>query len=640
MKKSIIIFSLLSLVIAMTACSIVVETELEQDQAGEVTPPAQDVKLVPMTFTATCSPDDEDDEDTKAILSGLNIEWKAGDKVAVFDNKNPSFIHEFEATTDGPVTTLRGTVTENSNKFCAVYPYSAAVSCEFPAEDFVGSIVVNLPNEQRPVENSFDPSAAVIVAYAGGSTNDLNFKIPFTVVKFSVGYDDVYSVSLSSDSDMSGGMRTRFETGTFNMRVGGTGTKYQSVTVKNADNTPLTKDATYYAILRYGTHTTFRATLGNTSSAYSYKEKSSIKFDKAKVYNLGGFAGMPFTTNRYKGYMDGLDVTIAGETYNVSDDGDATLFSDEGVFTSSTTGVVFVESGASITNTSEVTITGDVVLASNDPSSPATYTGTSGKSLVLKSGSLVMDNLVVNLDAITTQFMSKKDNDGDFTSLTLWQCDFKNVRKIMYAPNSAYLNNGIQTIKVNGCRFAVSAATQLMTINSGATTLAGYGLFSFTNNVVYSNTGSALQVPVFLTTTTSVSESNAQQDLVMNNNLFYNVAASTGLFRTYYVKSANINNNILWAKEGTSSDIYLFRLNLTTASASKVFEGASSYNYCYGALSGKVWSMADPKYIGPLSEVENLTESGTDPIASFNPSTGEFELIPAYASYGPQLQPN
>ena len=104
MKKSIIILSLLSLVIAMTACSVVVETELEQDQAGEVTPPAQDVKLVPMTFTATCSPDG-DGEDTKTILSGLNIEWKAGDKVAVFDNENPSIIHEFEAITDGPVTT-------------------------------------------------------------------------------------------------------------------------------------------------------------------------------------------------------------------------------------------------------------------------------------------------------------------------------------------------------------------------------------------------------------------------------------------------------------------------------------------------------------------------------------------------------
>lgn len=639
MKKSIIIFSLLSLVIAMTACSIVGETELEQDKAGEVTPPAQDVKLVPMTFTATCSPDDEDDEDTKTILSGLNIEWKARDKVAVFDNKNPSIIHEFEATTDGPVTTLSGTVTENSNKFCAVYPYSAAVSCEFPAEDFVGSIVVNLPNEQRPVENSFDPSAAVIVAYAGGSTNDLNFKIPFTVVKFSVDYDDVYSVSLSSDIDMSGGMRTRFETGTFNMRVGGTGTKYQSVTVKNADNTPLTKDATYYAILRYGTHTTFRATLGNTSSAYSYKEKSSIKFDKAKVYNLGGFTGMTFTTNRYKGYMDGLDVTIAGETYNVSDDGDATLFSGGGIFTSSTTGVVFVESGASITNTSETTITGNVVIASNNPSSPATYTGTLNKSILLKSGSLVMDNMVVNLDALSSgQFMTKKDNDGNFTALTLYQCDFKNVKRYVFAPNSEYLNNGIETIKINGCRFAVSAATQLFTINSGATTLAGYDLFSFTNNVVYSNTDAALQIPVFLTTTTKASESNSQQRLVMDNNLFYNVAASTGLFRTYYVKSAYIRNNILWAKEGTSSDIYLFRLNKKTSEASKVFDGESSYNYCYGNLSG-TWSMAPSGYNGPLSEVVNLT-SGTDPVSSFNISTGEFELIPAYASYGPQLQPN
>ena len=250
-----------------------------------------------------------------------------------------------------------------------------------------------------------------------------------------------------------------------------------------------------------------------------------------------------------------------------------------------------------------------------------------------------MDNLVVDLSAIASgQFMTKKDNVGNFTSLIIQQCDFKNIQKYLFAPNSSYLTYGVETIKVDGCRFAVSAATQLFTINSGATTLAGYDLFSFTNNVVYSNTDAALQIPVFLTTTTKASESNSQQRLVMDNNLFYNVAASTGLFRTYYVKSAYIRNNILWAKEGTSSDIYLFRLNIKTSEASKVFDGESSYNYCYGNLSG-TWSMAPSGYNGPLSEVVNLT-SGTDPVSSFNTSTGEFVLIPAYASYGPQLQPN
>lgn len=638
MKKSIIIFSLLSLVIAMTACSIVVETELEQDQAGEVTPPAQDVKLVPMTFTATCSPDDEDDEDTKTILSGLNIEWKAGDKVAVFDNENPSIIHEFEATADGPVTTLTGTVTDGSSKFLAVYPYSAALSAEFPTEgDRVGNAMVSIPTVQRPVVGSFDPAAAVVVAYAEGSTNELSFRIPFTVVKFSVDYDDVYSVSLSSDIDMSGGFRASFKSKS-EMLVGSTGTRYQSVTVKNADNTPFTKGAVYYAILRYGTHTTFRATLGNTSLAYAYKEKSSVSFDRKKVYNLGEFSGMTFTTNRYKGYMDGLNVTIAGETYNVSDDGDATLFSDGGIFTSSTTGVVFVESGASITNTSETTITGNVVIASNNPSSPATYTGTLNKSILLKSGSLVMDNMVVNLDALSSgQFMTKKDNDGNFTALTLYQCDFKHVKRYVFAPNSSYLNKGIETVTINGCRFATDAAVQLFAINSSATTLAGYGLFTFTNNVVYSTTGEPLQTYVFSTSAAGVAENTAKQDLVMDNNLFYNVAASSGIFRTYYVNSAYIRNNVLWAKDGSySSNIKMFGLNLETANASSVFTGASSDNYCYGDLGEKEWSIADTKYRGPLT---NVTTLATNPISSFNLSTGEFVLEGAYSTYGPQLQP-
>ena len=192
-------------------------------------------------------------------------------------------------------------------------------------------------------------------------------------------------------------------------------------------------------------------------------------------------------------------------------------------------------------------------------------------------------------------------------------------------------------------------AVQLFAINEGATTLAGYGLFTFTNNVVYSTSGEPLQTYVFNTSATGVSEATAKQDLVMDNNLFYNVAAGNGIFRTYYVKSAYIRNNVLWAKDSEkngdyNSNIKLFGLNLKTVDASSVFTGSSSANYCFGALGKNSdgskdlsWSISDAAYRGPLT---NVTKLDINPIASFNTSTGEFELIPAYASYGPQLQPN
>ena len=202
-----------------------------------------------------------------------------------------------------------------------------------------------------------------------------------------------------------------------------------------------------------------------------------------------------------------------------------------------------------------------------------------------------------------------------------------------------YLNNGIEDILINGCRFGTTANVQLFSIGSGATTLAGYKTFTFTNNVLYSTGAAQTTTYVFYTTASGIAESTCVQDLIMDNNLFYNVPNGNGLFRTYYLKSAYIRNNVLWAQDGSyGSNSKMFKTNLAVASAAGgAFEGASSDNYCYGSLGEKSWTISDADCRGPLT---NVTTLDANPIASFNTSTGEFELIPAYASYGPQLQPN
>ena len=645
MKKSIILFSVLSLVLAIAACAKIVETEMEEVEV-DTTAPAKEITLVPMTFTASYSYDGvDDDETTKTFLDGLSIKWKAGDRIAIFDNVDPSIPHEFTATSDGATTSFSGSVAAGAVKFFAVYPYTAAIDCDAAdSGDYVGQMNVNIPSVQTPVEGSFDPAAAVLAAYSNDVDKTFHFKVPFALAKFTVDYDNVYSVSFSSGKNMTGSLHINLkDNGSIGTGDGTTGDKSKTLTIRNADNSPLTQGATYYAVMRYRTdgnsYTDFTATVGNTDCGYASKTASAaVPMARATVNNLGAFSGMSFTTSRYTGYQDGLDITIAGNIYNKANDGDARLLADAGVFTSSMAGVIFVSANASITNTSEATVSSDVVITSNDLAYPATYTTTSGKSIVLKSGSLVMDNMIVDMDAMASgQFMTKKDNDGNFTALTLQQCDFKHVKRYVYTPNSSYLNNGIETVTINGCRFATDAAVQLFAINSSATTLAGYGLFTFTNNVVYSTTGEPLQTYVFSTSATGVVENTAKQDLVMDNNLFYNVAASSGIFRTYYVNSVYIRNNVLWAKDGTyGSNIKLFGLNLETADASSVFTGTSSNNYCYGDLGGKAWAISDAKYRGPLT---NVTTLDTNPISSFNISTGEFELTGAYSTYGPQLQP-
>ncbi|MBQ2200457.1 MAG: hypothetical protein II415_09190, partial [Bacteroidaceae bacterium] len=100
------------------------------------------------------------------------------------------------------------------------------------------------------------------------------------------------------------------------------------------------------------------------------------------------------------------------------------------------------------------------------------------------------------------------------------------------------------SIKMNGNRIATTANVQLFSIGSGATTLAGYKDFTFTNNVLYASDAQN-GTYVFYTTASGIAEDTCNQEVVMDNNLFYNMPNGNGLFRTHYLKSIYIRNNIL-----------------------------------------------------------------------------------------------
>lgn len=637
MKTRLYLLAVLSVCFAVVSCN---KTELDNSE----TLPATSVKLVPMTFSATKT-DDGVDDDTRVVLDGLSFVWEVGDEIAIYDDIDPSTPHPFTASVAGTTTSFNGLVSEGATKFFAVYPSSAAVDCDMTpfseqSYSYWGKMNVAIPSEQKAIAGTFDPDAAVLVASTDSEEGALRFRIPFTLGKFTVDYDDINSVSFSSEKNMTGSLNVKMRD---NGNIGtgdGSGDKFKELTLKTADGTPFVKGTTYYAVMRYRTgnnaYTDFTATLANTSAGYASKTASSgVEMERGKVHSLGNFSGLSFKTSRYRSYQDGAEITIADKVYKKSVNGDASLLSDGGIFKTEITGVVFVDASASVSNTSEVKITGDVVLTSDDPEHPGTYTCVSGKSFLLESGSLVMDNLTVNMTAITSgQFLTKKDNTGNFSSLTLNQCDFKAISRYIFTPNSSYLTYGIESIKINGCNFGADAAVQLFAVNSSATTLAGYKDFTFTNNVFYSTTGEAQQSYIFSTSAANIAESTCHQEVIIDNNLFYNIAASSGIFRTHYLKSIYIRNNILWAVNGTyNSNIKMFKANLKTADASVVFEGGSSDNYCYGDLGGKSWTISDSDCRGPLTNVTTIT---TDPIQSFDAATGAFVIINDYKSYGPQ----
>jgi len=614
---------------AFTACQNI-ETEVPSEKENG---------KVPMTFVASLDMDESDSkvavDEVDTANKKLKFAWKAGDEIAIYDNLS-STPNLFTATADGTTVAFSGSVTDGATKFVAIYPYSAAES----ADAETGACVASFPREQTAVAGSFDPEALVATAYAEATDVDLRFRLLGALLSFKVDFDDVVYVEFSGSRPMTGQL-------SFNSTASGpssvsTGTpNYKDVSIKNADGSPLTKGETYYVCVRHtgsNSQEGFTAKLITADAKVASRTGSNpLQIARKTLYPLGLFSSSNVTLayDRCAVYNAGFDVTIAGKTYNKATDGEATLLSDGGVFKTGMSGLIFLEASANVTNTSEATITSDVVITSNDPDHPATYKGTNGKSILVKSGSLVLDNLIIDMSAMTSgQFLAKKDSDGDFTSLTVEKCDIRNVARPFYAPNSSYLTNGINSIRMNGNRIATTANVQLFSIGSGATTLAGYKDFTFTNNVLYAPAAQN-GTYVFYTTASGIVESTCNQEVIMDNNLFYNMPNANGLFRTHYLKSIYIRNNILWAEDGSyGSNAKMFKANLAVASAAAEFAGASSDNYCYGNLGTKKWTISDSACRGPLTEVTTLDST---PIESFNTSTGEFTLVSAYADYGPQL---
>ncbi len=625
---------------AFISCQTI-ETE---DPAGE------DFQKVEMTFNASFESGEGLDAGTKVAVGStytqeeqtlLKLTWKAGDKIAVFDDKS-SAPNVFVANSDGEKVSFSGTVTAGASQFIAIYPYSAAKSVDVAT----GACEIDFPQNQHAVAGSFDPEALVTVGSATAENPSIRFRLIGSLLSFSVDFDDVVFVEFSGSRPMSGDV-------TFTNAVEATGPtsvatgtpNYKSVTLSNADGSPLTKGETYYVSVR---HTGSNSQEGFTAKLITADAKvasrvadNPLQIVRKNLHPLGKFSSgnVTFAYDRCAVYNAGFDVTIAGKTYNKAKDGEATLLKDGEVFkTSSMSGLIFLDASATVTNTSEAKITSDVVLASNDLAHPATYAGTLSKSFVLESGTLVFDNLIIDMAAMTSgQFMTKKDNNGSFGSLTVSQCDIRNVKRPFFAPNSSSLEYGITSVTMNGNRIGTGANVQLFTINSGATTLKGYKDFTFTNNVLYSSTGDALQTYVFATSAAGIDAASCQQVVVMDNNLFYNIAASSGIFRTHTLKSISIKNNVLWAKDGSyGSNIKMFKANIGTEEKPAEFEGSSSDNYCFGDLGEKTWTISDQVCRGPLTDVTILDST---PIASFNAATGEFELVSAYKAFGPQIQP-
>ena len=173
--------------------------------------------FVAKTFTARIS------ELTRASFTGSKVNWEETDKIAVYDGscKNEFSVQSIESG----LATFKGYVTEGSEEFYAVFPYSAA-SETLPSAD--GEISFTVPSEQIIGESTSDVDAIVSVAKAD-QVGHFQFRNAVSLVKLHIP-DGVTSVEFTANGEekLSGNC-------TVSIGEAAKGAQGESVVLKQAD---------------------------------------------------------------------------------------------------------------------------------------------------------------------------------------------------------------------------------------------------------------------------------------------------------------------------------------------------------------------------------------------------------------------
>ena len=200
---------------------------------------SQEVSSSPLVLTAQ----QEGGEATRTSLSGTEVHWSAGDKVAAFVS---NVAHTSTATDIVSAKSARFTFSDLAADAVvqyAVYPAAAA-------ERLVGEsvVTVTVPTEQTAVAGSFAEGSAVAIAKGGSST--LGFKNVCGFLAFTINADGVQSVHIYANEKMTGTAEVNWNDGDPTVSAFGT-FAYTGVKLTGA----FTKGATYYAAVFPGSYT-------------------------------------------------------------------------------------------------------------------------------------------------------------------------------------------------------------------------------------------------------------------------------------------------------------------------------------------------------------------------------------------------
>ena len=308
MKKYILPLMSIAMLMAMASCSS------SDDEVAEI---KEESKLVPMTFTAT---QESNAETRSALITGTSVIWKTGDMISVFDGTGAGCNHQFSLTGDASLGKFSGIASSEATSFTAVYPYTEGAQLESD-----GSVSgITLPAEQTAYKDSFDPKAALMMAYTEDKSQ-LNFKNVVSLVKVTTDFD-CKSIVLTAKENIAGTGKLTYNSDAPSITF--TSNESQTVTLKPALEYGAIAAGTYYIAICPQTLTGFSISFINSTDTKVYTRTSTKNniFNRREIKNLGTFSesGTSWTSTMESNgkvnasqQVDMVEFTIGDKKYRV-----------------------------------------------------------------------------------------------------------------------------------------------------------------------------------------------------------------------------------------------------------------------------------------------------------------------------------
>lgn len=214
------------------------------------------------------------DASTKTVLEGLVPMWTAEDTISIFDGINNKFSNAL--TERSSTAEFHGTLNGMEKTFLAASPYNGDLLFMLENKGVYGLLI---PYEQVAVENSYDPSAMVSVAYTDNS--ELKFKNMCSLVKFKIISEGVKSVKLIANNGESLSGQFNVEYSADPKITPSQGRKPEVVLKGN-----FKKDSTYYiSTMVASLGTGFTALLNDEVESMYYT--NPVALERSGIVNLG-----------------------------------------------------------------------------------------------------------------------------------------------------------------------------------------------------------------------------------------------------------------------------------------------------------------------------------------------------------------